>query len=83
VVETLEAASRAVDRVTKLSRHECRRVFEERFTAERMARDYLAVYRRVLDSWGDQSAAHGDAADRPLPRALDRSAATAAATAST
>jgi glycosyltransferase involved in cell wall biosynthesis len=32
-----------------LSRQKCRQVFEERFSAERMARDYLQVYRRLTD----------------------------------
>jgi hypothetical protein len=30
-----------------LNRRECRRVFEERFTDERMASDYLRVYGRL------------------------------------
>jgi glycosyltransferase involved in cell wall biosynthesis len=38
----------AVRRVPALSRRRCRQVFEERFTAARMARDYLQVYRRLL-----------------------------------
>jgi glycosyltransferase involved in cell wall biosynthesis len=48
VVDDLDGAVRAVERVAGLSRHRCRRVFEERFSAPRMARDYLAVYRRLL-----------------------------------
>jgi glycosyltransferase involved in cell wall biosynthesis len=48
VVDDLDAAVRAVKRVAGLSRHRCREVFEERFSAPRMARDYLAVYRRLL-----------------------------------
>jgi glycosyltransferase involved in cell wall biosynthesis len=48
IVETLEDAVRAVRRVPELSRRRCREVFEERFTASRMARDYVAVYERIL-----------------------------------
>jgi glycosyltransferase involved in cell wall biosynthesis len=31
----------------RLDRRRCRQRFEQRFTAERMARDYVDVYRRV------------------------------------
>jgi glycosyltransferase involved in cell wall biosynthesis len=46
IVEDLEDAVDAVRRVPSLSRARCRAVFEERFTAERMAADYLRVYER-------------------------------------
>jgi glycosyltransferase involved in cell wall biosynthesis len=48
VVEDLDQAERAVARVAELSRRRCREVFEERFSVERMACDYLRVYRHVL-----------------------------------
>ncbi len=48
IVESLEGAVQAVERVPTLSRHRCRQVFEERFTASRMAREYLSIYRRLL-----------------------------------
>jgi glycosyltransferase involved in cell wall biosynthesis len=48
IVEGMEEAVRATRRIHGLSRARCRREFEERFTAERMARDYLAVYERLL-----------------------------------
>ena len=35
-------------RLPQLSRARCREIFEERFTAERMARDYVDVYESVL-----------------------------------
>ena len=38
----------AVGASAALDRRACRRVFEERFDAARMARDYLAVYRRLV-----------------------------------
>jgi hypothetical protein len=43
-----EQAVAAVGRVGELSRHACRGVFEERFDAARMVRDYLDVYRRLV-----------------------------------
>lgn len=39
---------RAVERVSTLSRRRCREVFEERFTASQMAKDYLAIYEGLL-----------------------------------
>lgn len=47
IVENLEEAAEAAGKVSGLSRQTCRRVFEERFTATRMAHDYLATYARV------------------------------------
>jgi glycosyltransferase involved in cell wall biosynthesis len=51
VVDDVEEAASAVGRVAGLGRAGCRRAFEERFGAARMADDYLAVYRR-LAAWG-------------------------------
>jgi len=48
IVENVDEAVRAGGRVADLRRAECRRVFEERFNASRMALDYLKVYQRVL-----------------------------------
>lgn len=39
----------AVEKVASLDRRRCRQVFEERFSAARMARDYLAIYRRLIE----------------------------------
>jgi len=47
VVDSVEDAVAAVGRLDEIDRSVCRRVFEERFTAERMARDYAAIYRRL------------------------------------
>jgi glycosyltransferase involved in cell wall biosynthesis len=47
IVDTVEEAVRAVGRIDEIDRGRCRRVFEERFDAGRMARDYLDVYARV------------------------------------
>jgi glycosyltransferase involved in cell wall biosynthesis len=48
VVEDEAGAIGAVDRLAHLSRAGIRRRFEERFTARRMATDYLAVYRALM-----------------------------------
>jgi glycosyltransferase involved in cell wall biosynthesis len=49
IVTELEDAIEAVRRVPDLSRARCRHVFEKRFTATRMARDYVKVYMRIVD----------------------------------
>ncbi|NPB09602.1 MAG: glycosyltransferase family 4 protein [Thermodesulfobacteria bacterium] len=49
IVESLEEAARAVEKVAGLKRILCRKAFERRFSAERMARDYLRVYDRLLE----------------------------------
>src|SRR5215813_6860197 len=49
VVEGLEDAVAAVRRVPELSRKRCREVFEQRFTATRMAQDYVHVYERLIN----------------------------------
>jgi glycosyltransferase involved in cell wall biosynthesis len=38
----------AVDRLSRLNRHAIRQTFEKRFTARRMALDYLAAYRSLM-----------------------------------
>jgi glycosyltransferase involved in cell wall biosynthesis len=48
VVDTIEEAVAAVRRVADLDRAKVRAAFERRFTAERMARDYVALYRQLL-----------------------------------
>jgi len=49
VVEDLTSAVAAVDRLAQLSRPAIRRQFEARFTARRMALDYLAAYRSLME----------------------------------
>jgi glycosyltransferase involved in cell wall biosynthesis len=48
VVERLDHAVDAVRRIAKLSRKRCREVFEKRFTATRMARDYVRIFERLI-----------------------------------
>src|SRR5579871_1272206 len=49
VVEDVGGAIGAVDRLSHLSREKIRKQFEKRFTARRMAQDYLAAYRSLAD----------------------------------
>jgi glycosyltransferase involved in cell wall biosynthesis len=49
IVEDLAGAVQAIAKVPTLSRRECRMVFEERFTAVRMADEYLRLYYLLAD----------------------------------
>ncbi len=49
VVDNMSDAMSAVERTAKFDRRRCREVFETRFSAARMARDYLSVYRQLID----------------------------------
>jgi len=49
VVSSLEEAVSAIGLIGNLDRRRIRGVFDQRFTAARMARDYVAIYRRLLD----------------------------------
>jgi glycosyltransferase involved in cell wall biosynthesis len=48
IVQSEDEAVAAVARLRSLSRTEIRRTFEQRFTARRMAEDYVALYRRLI-----------------------------------
>lgn len=50
IVSEIEQAVEAVGRVRDLSRARCREVFEKRFTACRMASDYVKAFMRLADS---------------------------------
>ena len=59
LVDSVEEAVRAVTRIGTLRREHCRETFERRFTARRMAEDYVSVYRSLVD------------AERPVRRARE------------
>jgi glycosyltransferase involved in cell wall biosynthesis len=68
VVDGVDGAVEAVGRVASLSRIACRREFERRFDAARMARDYLEVYRRLPVCARDRAAsAHQPFGALPAP----------------
>jgi glycosyltransferase involved in cell wall biosynthesis len=48
LVKSVDEAAGAICRLDKIDRATCRRRFEQRFTAKRMAQDYLAIYNRIL-----------------------------------
>jgi glycosyltransferase involved in cell wall biosynthesis len=49
IVDTVDDAVAAVGKAAELDRGLVRRTFEERFSAMRMARDYVAIYEGLLD----------------------------------
>jgi glycosyltransferase involved in cell wall biosynthesis len=49
VVRSVEEAAEAVQAIGELDRRRIRSVFEDRFSARRMALDYLAIYRDLQD----------------------------------
>jgi glycosyltransferase involved in cell wall biosynthesis len=49
IVDTFPEAVEAVERVVKLDRSRVRATFERRFTSERMANDYLGIYRSLVE----------------------------------
>ena len=48
IVESVEEAVAAVDRLSELDRRTVRRIFDERFTASTMASNYLTLYQKLL-----------------------------------
>jgi glycosyltransferase involved in cell wall biosynthesis len=44
IVHDVDSAVEAINRLAEIDRRVCRRRFEERFTAKRMAQDYLTIY---------------------------------------
>ncbi len=50
IVDTMDEAIAALPRVFALDRNKVRRRFEQRFSATRMAKDYINVYRSLLAS---------------------------------
>ena len=50
IVETPEEAIQALPGVLSLDRRTVRQRFEERFSASRMARDYVKLYRSALEA---------------------------------
>jgi hypothetical protein len=48
IVETMEEAIAALPRVIALDRKKVRQCFEQRFSATRMAKDYISIYRSLV-----------------------------------
>ncbi|WP_038055088.1 glycosyltransferase family 4 protein [Thermodesulfobacterium hydrogeniphilum] len=48
IVNSIEEAIKALDNISSIDRKACRICFEQRFTARRMAEDYLKVYKTLV-----------------------------------
>jgi glycosyltransferase involved in cell wall biosynthesis len=51
IVNSMDEALDAVENLDRIDRRQCRRTFESRFSVERMAADYLAIYSRLQKFW--------------------------------
>jgi glycosyltransferase involved in cell wall biosynthesis len=60
IVDNVEEAIAAARRVDTLDRRKVRAQFEKRFTSHRMAEDYLALYRRLIDGKSSKLRAVGN-----------------------
>ena len=67
IVASETEAANAARRLHLLDRSRIRQVFEERFTAQRMAADYVALYRRLI---AGREAARDDLTRRKHPDAV-------------
>jgi glycosyltransferase involved in cell wall biosynthesis len=68
IVDSMESAIAALPRVIALDRHAVRRRFEERFSATRMAKDYVSVYRSLLERAQFAEVGLAPEQDYPSPR---------------
>ncbi len=64
IVESVNEATAAIARIPTLDRAKVRATFKRRFTVERMADDYLQLYRRLIDT---QALSRRRAAANPMP----------------
>jgi glycosyltransferase involved in cell wall biosynthesis len=74
IVRNVEEAVLAVQRARRMNRRECRACFDQRFAAERMVRDYVAIYCRQARDAGRVQEAPEDkpTGRRPCPRPRPR-----------
>lgn len=49
IVKNFKSAVASVQKVSNINRRRCRQIFEERFTAKRMAEDYLKIYKKLME----------------------------------
>ena len=50
IVDNMQEAMSAIEEASTLGRAACRQEFERRFTASRMARDYVDLYEAILNA---------------------------------
>jgi glycosyltransferase involved in cell wall biosynthesis len=64
IVQSVDEAVEALKALEQFDRMRCRSVFEERFSARRMAQDYLQIYQSLIDA--DESDGRRRAVDMPF-----------------
>jgi glycosyltransferase involved in cell wall biosynthesis len=69
VVDNVDESLAALAQVRYFDRARCRRVFEQRFSASRMAADYLQTYERVIDAKRRARPRLLEAKEKPRPKA--------------
>ena len=57
IVQTQDEAIRAAEKIASVDRSRCRAVFDQQFTATRMAENYCRIYRRMMEQ--RSGASHG------------------------
>jgi glycosyltransferase involved in cell wall biosynthesis len=72
MVDTMEEAIAALPLVMALDRRKVRQRFEQRFSATRMAKDYSAVYRSLIEASRAGGSLNKDVAS-PLPERVEAS----------
>jgi len=60
IVQSIKEAVVALERIQHFDRERCREVFERRFSATRMANDYVKIYEKLLASRNGNGAIHGN-----------------------
>ncbi len=73
VCESLDEMVSRVEQVQFLDRRQCRQVFEERFTVDRMTRDYLNVYEQILSEEAGSTSLGLELGARSVPRTNGKS----------
>jgi glycosyltransferase involved in cell wall biosynthesis len=71
IVDSNAEAVEAIKQLGKLDRRQVRTAFEQRFTARRMAEDYLGQYRALTAAWRHDRAHRRHAEERSSPIAAD------------
>jgi glycosyltransferase involved in cell wall biosynthesis len=68
ICSEIDQAVAAVQRAGEIDREHCRRVFDERYSSRRMARDYVRIYERLVQQHRSGKDGHGR--DHPRPGQL-------------
>ena len=49
LVDNLDEMAEAIVKIKKLDRFQCRKLIEERFSVDRMVKDYIRVYKKIIE----------------------------------